>query len=184
MVLVAPSGAGKSTMARRLLDDFDNLRFSTSATTRPPRENETDGVEYHFLSHEEFQQKIDADEFLEWEEVFNGNRYGTLRSAIENLMDNDYFVLLDIEVLGALNVKKMYGDQAFCIYIMPPDLEELKRRLQKRGTESEEMLQSRLERARRELDFADRFDTIVINDDLETAYAEIHELVREYMGAC
>src|SRR5690625_7232087 len=84
-------------MARRLLDDFDNLRFSTSATTRPPRENETDGVEYHFLSHEEFQQKIDADEFLEWEEVFNGNRYGTLRTAIENLMDNDSFVLLDIE---------------------------------------------------------------------------------------
>lgn len=184
MVLVAPSGAGKSTMARRLLDDFDRLRFSISATTRQPREYETDGKEYHFLSQEEFQQKIDNGEFLEWEEVFNGNRYGTLRSAIDSLMEKEYFVLLDIEVLGALNVKEMYGDQAFCIYIMPPDLEELKRRLKRRGTESEEMLHSRLERARKELDYADRFDKVVINDDLETAYREIHTLVSEYIGAC
>ncbi|MEX2601636.1 MAG: guanylate kinase [Balneolaceae bacterium] len=181
IILVAPSGSGKSTLANLLLEEFENIRFSVSATTRPPRTGEKDGVNYHFLTHEKFQEKIDAGEFLEWEEFYNGNRYGTLRSDVENQRDKGYFVLLDIEVFGATRVKKMYGEEALSIFIKPPSLDELKKRLEARGTETEESLKTRLERAGEELTYASRFDRIVVNDDLDEAYRQVKLAVTEFM---
>lgn len=182
IILVAPSGSGKSTMARKLLNDFDNIRFSVSATTRPPRAGEQHGVDYYFLTREEFQTKIEKGEFLEWEEFYNGNRYGTLRSDVEKQLDAGYSVLLDIEVLGASNIKKIYKDEALGIFIKPPSLDVLRERLVKRGTETERMLKERLNRAKKELEYEDRFDITVINDDLETAYQKIHNAVADFIG--
>lgn len=183
IILVAPSGSGKTTMARRLFKDFENLKFSVSATTRPPREGEINGVHYHFLSPDEFQSKIDNGEFLEWEEFYGGKRYGTLQSEVDKKLNSGYFVLLDIEVKGALNIKEIYGDECLSIFIQPPSLEVLKQRLLDRGSENEESLALRLERAEKELTYADRFDRVIINNDLETAYAEIREVVNEFMNS-
>lgn len=183
IVLVAPSGGGKSTMTKRLLKDFDKIRFSVSATTRPPRKGEVDGEHYHFLSTEEFNSRIEKGEFLEWEEFYNQTKYGTLRSDVENQLNKGYFILLDIEVLGALNIKKMYGDEALALFIQPPSLNVLKKRLEKRGTETQETLKPRLERAQKEMAFADKFDTVVINDDLETAYGQIKETVSTFINS-
>lgn len=183
IVLVSPSGGGKSTITQRLLNDFEEIRFSVSATTRQPRKGEIDGRHYHFLSQEEFNSKIDEGDFLEWEEFYNHNRYGTLRSDVENQLNKGYFVLLDIEVLGALNVKKMYGSEALALFIQPPSLGVLKERLEKRGTETEESLNIRLERAKKEMAYADQFDTVVINDDLETAYRQIRETVSNFINS-
>lgn len=180
IILVSPSGGGKSTMTRRLMQDLDWLRFSVSATTRKPRQGEEHGKDYFFLSEEEFRRKIADKEFLEWEEFYNGTLYGTLRSVVENDLKKGYFVLLDIDVLGALNVKNSFGDQALAIFLSPPSLEVLKRRLELRGTETPESLQTRIDRASTEMSYADRFDAIVVNDDLETAYSEILELVQNH----
>lgn len=183
IILVAPSGGGKSTMAKRLLDDFDNLRFSVSATTRPPRKGEKNGVDYHFLSRKEFDRRAAEGAFLEWEEFYNGQRYGTLRSDVENHLNNGYFILLDIEVLGAENVKKMYGNEALAVFLSPPSLDILKARLEARGTESKEMITTRLQRAQKEMACADRFDKIVINDNLEQAYRELKEIISTFINS-
>lgn len=183
MVLVAPSGSGKSTMANKLLADFDQLRFSVSATTRSPRKGEEHGKHYYYLTRQEFREKIEAGDFLEWEEFYNGNLYGTLRDAVENQRDKGYFVLLDIEVLGAVNVKKMYGSDALCIFIQPPSLKVLKQRLTDRGTENDSTLATRLERAEKEIAYADQFDLRVINDNVDTAYAKIKAAVSKFMNA-
>lgn len=180
--MVSPSGGGKSTMTQRLLDDFDNIRFSVSATTRKPRKGEKEGVHYHFLSEEEFKKRINKGDFLEWEEFYNGTLYGTLRSNVEKELEKGYFILLDIEVLGALNVKKIFGNEALAIFIQPPSLDVLKKRLSKRGTEDKQTLQTRIDRAKKEMAFAGRFDHIVINDDLETAYSRIKELVTNFIN--
>ncbi|MEX1011419.1 MAG: guanylate kinase [Balneolaceae bacterium] len=182
IILVAPSGGGKSTMAQRLLKEFDKLRFSTSATTRDPRPGEVDGRDYYFLSDKEFTKKIENKDFLEWEEFFNGTRYGTLRSDVENQLDKGYFVLLDIEVLGATSVKSLYGEDALAIFLKPPSFEILRERLRNRGTESGERLKQRIERAKEELRYADRFDRVVVNDDLETAYSKLKKLVQSFMN--
>ena len=182
LILVAPSGGGKSTIAKRLFEDFSDLKFSVSATTRSPREGEENGVHYHFLSHDEFSQKIEQNDFLEWEEFYGGSRYGTLRSEVDKILKSGYFVLLDIEVKGALNVKQIYGEESFGLFIQPPSFEVLKQRLEARGTESKETLALRLERAREELDYADKFDRIIINDDLETAYNEVKTAVSDFMN--
>jgi guanylate kinase len=181
IILVAPSGGGKSTIAKRLFNDFEALKFSVSATTRTPREGEKDGVHYFYLTPEKFQERIDAADFLEWEEFYGGNRYGTLRSEVDKKLNSGYFILLDIEVKGAVNVKKIYGDQSLGIFIKPPSFEVLEQRLRERGTETEESLNLRLERADEELTYADQFDRIVINDDLETAYNEVKQAVEEFM---
>ena len=181
--MVSPSGGGKTTMTNRLLNDFEKLKFSVSATTRPPREEETDGIHYRFLTKEDFQSRIKKNEFLEWEEFYNGTMYGTLRKCVENELKKGYFVLLDIDVLGALNIKKMYGDESLAIFLVPPSIEVLKKRLELRGTENEKTLQTRIERASKELTYADQFDKVVVNDDLETAYNQIKKIVSTFINS-
>lgn len=183
IILVAPSGAGKSTLAKRLFLDFEDLKFSVSATTRSPREGEEDGKHYHFLTDKEFQDKIDENDFLEWEEFYGGKRYGTLRSEVDKRLKLGYFILLDVEVKGAVNINEIYGDECLSIFVQPPSLEVLRQRLIARGTENEKTLALRLERAEEELTYADRFDRIIINDDLESAYAQIKQAVLKFMNS-
>lgn len=180
IVLVAPSGSGKTTIARRLLRDFPKIRFSVSATTRKPRAGEKDGEDYFFLSPDEFEHKIKEDDFLEWEEFYNGSRYGTLRSEVDKLMESGYFPLLDIEVKGALNVQREYGARSVSIFIQPPSIKELKTRLVNRGTEDDASLQTRLERAEHELTYANKFDYVVINDDLDAAYKQVATIIKMF----
>lgn len=181
VVLTAPSGAGKTTIAHRVLEAFPEMRFSVSVTTRAPRPGEQDGVDYHFLSEEAFWQREAEGDLLEYEEVYKGLYYGTLRSAVAAAARKAP-VLLDIEVKGALNVQRMYGDQAFTIFIAPPSLEILAERLKNRATESDEKRAERLERARMELSLAGQFNVRVINDDLETAVAETLDHVRRFLS--
>jgi guanylate kinase len=181
VVMVAPSGSGKTTMARRLLTDIAELRFSVSATTRAPREGEVDGREYYFISKVEFDRRVAEGEFLEWESFYNGTRYGTLKPEVDFLLKKGYFVLLDLEVHGAQNVKNMYGDRCLSVFIEPPSLSVLEMRLRSRGSETEQSIATRLERAAYEMSFRDRFDIRVVNDDLEHAYAQIYSVVREFL---
>lgn len=168
-------------MAKRLLNDFSDIKFSVSATTRQPRKGETNGVDYHYLTRSQFLKKVEQGRFLEWEEFYNGTMYGTLKADVESELDKGYFVMLDVDVLGALNVKKMYGDEALSIFISPPSLSVLEERLRNRGTESEKSLEVRLERANKELGYADRFDINIINDKIETAYSEIKQAVQSFI---
>lgn len=181
VVVVAPSGSGKTTIARRLLKDISRLKFSVSATTRPPREGEVDGKDYHFLSKDEFQKHIDKGDFLEWEEFYNGKRYGSLRPEIDKQLKKGYFILFDVEVKGAVNIKKAFGDRCLSIFIKPPSIDELKQRLQKRGTEDDKTLAERLERAKMELEYEKQFDVSVVNDNLEEAYASVKSLVQSFI---
>ncbi|HLR90283.1 MAG TPA: guanylate kinase [Balneolaceae bacterium] len=181
LILVAPSGGGKSTMAERLLKDFDKLHFSVSATTRPPRPGEVEGRDYQFLSDQEFKQKIEEGEFLEWEEVYRGVKYGTLRKTIENELEKGYYVLFDLDVLGALNVKKKFGDRALVIFLAPPSLEVLRQRLIDRGSETDQSLKKRLERAKKEMSYADRFDKTVVNDHLDDTYQQVRQIVENFI---
>ncbi len=181
IVIVAPSGSGKSTLINKLTKDFKELQFSVSATTRPPRKGEVHGEHYYFIKPDDFQHKIDNNEFIEWEEFYGGKRYGTLRAEVDKKLKLGYFMLFDLEVKGAVNIKKIYTDDCLSIFIQPPSLNHLKQRLINRGTESEETLAHRLERAEKELTYADRFDRIIINDDLEAAYAELKECVTGFM---
>ncbi|MEX2368340.1 MAG: guanylate kinase [Balneolaceae bacterium] len=183
LILAAPSGGGKSTMAHRLLKDFKNIRFSVSATTRAPRPGETDGKDYYFLTDGEFREKINNGEFLEWEEFYNGKRYGTLRSDVEKKRREGYFILLDIDVLGAASIKKLYGDEALSIFLKPPSMEELRKRLENRRTESADSLETRLKRAGKEMEYSDTFDRVIVNDDLEQAYQQVKKAVRAFMEA-
>lgn len=176
IVIVAPSGAGKTTIAKRLLEEFPQLKFSVSATTRAPRADEIYGKDYYFLTDQEFDERIENNEFLEWE-YYSGNRYGTLRSEVDKLMEKGYFPLLDVEVKGALNVQELYDSDAVSIFIKPPSMEELANRLSERGSETNKSLERRLNRAEEEMSYADRFDYAVVNDDLETAYAEVKEIL-------
>ncbi len=182
IILVAPSGGGKSTMAQRVLEAFDSVKFSVSATTRSPREGEKQGREYYFLTPEEFQERVDRGDFLEWEEFYNGIRYGTLRPDVERLRGEGYHVLLDIEVLGATNIKKIYRNQALAIFLKPPSLQVLRQRLADRGTETEKTLQARLERAEKELAYEDRFDVVIVNDELERAWEELRDVIKQFIG--
>ena len=184
LVLTAPSGAGKSTIARRLMAEMPGLRFSVSATTRAPREGEEPDVHYHFLTREAFEQRLAAGDFLEYEEVYPGRFYGTLRPELEALASSEGVraVVLDIDVKGALNVKRLYGDAALTLFVAPPSLDALADRLRARGTESDEQVAVRLKRAEMEMTHADAFDVCVVNDDLEAAIAETVEAVRSFLA--
>ena len=181
IIFSAPSGSGKSTIINYLLTQDLNLAFSISATSRPPRGSEQNGVEYFFLTPEEFQAKIDADEFLEYEEVYPGRFYGTLKSQVEVQSAQGQTVIFDVDVKGGVNIKKFYGDRALSIFIQPPSIEELRRRLEKRGTDAPEVIDSRVKRAEFELSYAPLYDVVIINDDLQTALAEALAVVKNFL---
>ena len=182
IVLTAPSGAGKTTIARHLLARFPGLRFSVSATTRPPRDGEIDGVDYFFLQEDAFRDLLAQDAFIEHEEVYPGRFYGTLRAELERTAA-DAGALLDIDVVGALNVKRLYGSDALTVFIQPPSLATLAERLRARATEPEERIAARLERAGMELEYASRCDAVVVNDDLATAVEETVAHVAAFLEA-
>lgn len=185
LVLTAPSGAGKTTLAHRLMERVPGLKFSVSATTRSPREGEIPDVHYHFLTTNEFEERIQAGDFLEFEEVYPGRFYGTLRPEMEALAaePDTRAVVLDIDVKGALNVKKIYEDHVLTLFIAPPSLEALADRLHARGTESEDRIEVRLARASLEMEFAPQFDDIIINDDLNTATDTLVARVGAFLDA-
>ncbi|MFB6249958.1 MAG: guanylate kinase [Salinibacter sp.] len=182
VVLTAPSGAGKTTIAHRVLEALPEVQFSVSATTRDARPDETDGEDYHFLSLPEFERRVEAGDLLEYEEVYPGQFYGTLRSEVESKAE-DGPVLLDIDVEGALNVKEAFGDDALVLFVAPPSKAALRSRLRKRGTEDPQALADRLERADRELERADAFDAVVVNDDLDVAVEETLTRIRQFLGS-
>ena len=181
-VFSAPSGSGKTTVVRHLLNNFPDFGFSVSATSRPPRPNEKHGVDYFFLTPEEFKEKISNGEFLEWEEVYNGAYYGTLKSEIDRIRDKGKHIIFDVDVVGGVNIKKHYGDEAMAVFIKPPSLEELSKRLQLRSTETPETLRKRLEKAEWELDFASEFDTVLVNDKLDQALKEAEGIVQNHIN--
>jgi len=182
IIFSAPSGAGKTTIVRHLLEKNLNLEFSVSATSRAPRHNETHGKDYYFLSAEEFKKKITNNEFLEWEEVYNGVYYGSLKSEVERIRNNGKNVIFDVDVVGGLDIKKIYGDEARAIFVQPPSVDELLSRLQNRSTETEEKIQMRIAKAEQELSFASEFDVIITNNDLTQACKEAEKLIREFIG--
>ena len=181
IVLSAPSGTGKSTIIGELMKMPDlNLGFSVSATSRAPRGTEQDGVQYYFLSPDEFAARIERGEFVEWAEVYSGTRYGTLVSEVERVTGRGMNLIMDIDVEGALNVKKRYGDLALLIFIEPPTLQSLEERLRSRATDDDESIRRRLDKAEYEMSFADRYDKVVVNDDLDTAVAEVADNIRAF----
>ncbi|HHU95978.1 MAG: guanylate kinase [Bacteroidota bacterium] len=182
ITISAPSGAGKSTMIRYLLAQDLNIQFSISATSRPPRGEEKDGVEYYFLTPEEFRKRIAADEFLEYEEVYEGRFYGTLKSEVERILCQGKHVIFDVDCVGALNIKKVYGDSALTVFVMPPSVEILRQRLEKRGTDAPEVIENRLAKAEYEMSFAPQFDAIVCNDDYERARVEMLKLITDFIA--
>ena len=182
LIFSAPSGAGKTTIVKHLLQkDFD-LEFSISATSREPRSGENHGEDYCFLSQEEFQQKIKKDDFLEWEEVYAGIFYGTLKSEVERIRQIGKNVIFDVDVIGGLNIKKQYGDEALAVFVQPPSVEELKKRLRNRSTESEEKIEMRIAKAEYEMSFAHKFDLVLVNEKLENVLKEAEELVENYLA--
>ena len=183
IIFSAPSGSGKSTIIGRLMSHKElNMAFSISCTSRPPRGTERDGVEYFFVSPDEFRRRIEADEFLEYEEVYKDRYYGTLKSQVENQLAKGENVVLDVDVKGGCNIKRSYGDRALSLFIQPPSLDELRRRLEGRGTDAPEVIEDRLARASFELTFADKFDHVIINDDLDRAVNEALKAVEEFIS--
>lgn len=182
IVLAAPSGCGKSTIINALLERGDlNLGFAVSATTRPPRQGETDGVNYYFLSEEDFRDRIAEGGFVEFEEVYPGRFYGTLRSEIDRITSQGHNIILDLDVNGALRVKQIYGPQAMTLFIEPPTIDELRRRLEFRGTESPDVIDVRVDRAQYEISRAPEFDRRIVNDKLDTAINETHNMITSFI---
>lgn len=181
IIVSAPSGAGKTTIVRFLLSSGLNLGFSVSATSRQIRPNEIDGIDYFFITPEAFRKKIEEGDLLEWQEVYEGNFYGTLKSQVNFLLDQGKNIIFDVDVVGGLNIKKHFSDRALSVFVSPPSPEELENRLRSRKTDSEETIKKRMEKARWELGFAPRFDYILVNNDLETAKNEILKVVSEFL---
>ena len=182
IIFSAPSGSGKSTIINYLLKQNLNLAFSISATSRPPRGEEKHGVEYFFLSPDEFRQRISNNEFLEYEEVYKDRYYGTLKAQVEKQLEAGQNVVFDVDVVGGCNIKKFYGDRALSLFIQPPCVEELRRRLIGRGTDASEVIEHRVAKAEYELSFASKFDKVIINDDLEATKAEALKVIKEFLN--
>lgn len=183
IIISAPSGCGKSTIIGEIMDRGNvELQFSVSATNRLPRKGETDGVNYYFLSTDDFLAKVAANEFVEFEEVYPGRFYGTLKSVIVRTIENGKNVVLDIDVKGGINVKKLFGDTAVTIFIMPPSVQALKERLINRGTDSPEVIKQRVEKAEYEISFAGEYDYTVVNDNLETAVDEVEKIIKDFIA--
>lgn len=182
IVFSAPSGSGKSTIINYLLEQGLPLEFSISATSRAPRGKEQNGVEYYFLTPDEFRRRIEAGDFLEYEEVYADRFYGTLRSEVDRIAAKDKITIFDVDVHGAMNIKKAFGDKAMTLFIQPPSIDELRNRLVGRGTDSMEVIEQRIARAEYEMGFASKFDKIVVNDQLSVAQCVALESVREFMA--
>ena len=180
IVLTAPSGAGKTTIARRIMSALPEIQFSVSATTRPPRNGERDGIDYHFVTEEQFRRHIENGDLIEYEEVYPGRFYGTLQSEVET-KTREAPILLDIDVMGAINIERMFGKQALTIFVAPPSLDVLAERLRQRKTETPETLAVRLDRARMEMNVRDMFDLIIVNDDLDHAASIAIQAVQDFL---
>lgn len=182
IIIAAPSGAGKTSVTRHLLKSLpDQLAFSISCATRKPRNNEQDGVDYYFIAIDDFKQKIEGEEFVEWEMVYEGKYYGTLKSEMERIWKQNKSPLLDIDVKGGINVQQLYPYNSLSLFIEPPSIDELERRLRLRGTETELTLQARISKANYELSFKQQFDHIILNDDLERACSEALQIVTDFL---
>ena len=182
IIFSAPSGSGKSTLINHLMEQGLNLHFSISATSRPPRGAERDGVEYFFLSPEEFRARIEAGDFLEYQEVYHNRFYGTLKSQVDKQLAEGENVVCDVDVLGAGNIKKAYGERALSVFVRPPSTEALRARLEHRGTDAPEVIDERIARAEFELSFAPTFDAVIVNDDLTVARAQVSEVVQKFLA--
>lgn len=182
IIFSAPSGSGKTTIVKRLLQKNNlNLEFSISASTRPQRSNEVDGKDYYFLSNEKFREKIQEGAFVEWEEVYTGYFYGTLKSEVERIRNKGKNVIFDIDVEGGLNIKKLYGKEALAVFVMPPSVEELEKRLISRSLDASDLIKMRIEKAKTELRYADRFDEILYNKELEKTVKKAEEVIRKFL---
>lgn len=183
IIFSAPSGSGKSTIINKLMSEYGvRGRFSISATSRKPRGSEQDGVEYYFLTEEDFRRRISEGDFLEYEEVYPGCFYGTLRSEVDRTLARGENVILDIDVQGGLNVKKIYADRALTLFIQPPSIERLRERLERRGTDAPEVIERRLAKAETELSFAPKYDAVVVNDDLEEACQTAARTIEDFLS--
>ena len=182
LIFSAPSGSGKSTVVNHLLGLHPELEFSVSATSRPPRGQEQNGVEYYFMDEEEFRSRISRDEFVEYEEVYPGRFYGTLKEEVERIWAKGNVIIFDVDVKGGVNLKRYFGDKALSVFIQAPSIEELRRRLVFRGTDSEEEIDKRVGKAAEEMTYSDKFDHILINDVLDTALAEAEAVVSSFLA--
>ena len=182
VIFSAPSGSGKTTIVRALLELYDQFEFSISATSRAPRGTERDGVDYYFLTPDEFAARAAADAFVEWEEVYAGTCYGTLRSEVERIWAKDHVILFDVDVMGGINLKRIFGEQACSIFIQPPSIEELRRRLEGRGTDAPEVIEKRVAKAAFELEQAPAFDRVVVNDRLDEAIAATCTILDDFLS--
>ena len=182
LIFSAPSGSGKSTIVNHILSLHPEVEFSVSATSRAPRGSEVHGVEYYFLSEDEFREKIARDEFVEYEEVYAGSFYGTLKEEVKRIWAKDHVIIFDVDVKGGVNLKKYFGDKALSVFIQAPSIEELRRRLEKRGTDSQEAIDRRVAKAEEEMTYAPLFDRVLVNDDLETAFKEAEEMVDQFLS--
>lgn len=182
VIFSAPSGSGKTTIVRHILERIPRMVFSVSATSRKKRDNEINGKDYYFLSPEEFRQKIADKEFIEWEEVYPGQYYGTLKQDVERLRNEGKHVVFDVDVVGGLNIKKLFGNNAMAIFVQAPSLKVLEKRLRERSTEDEDSLQKRIGKAIDEMKFSDKFDIILINDKLDTALTEAEKIITNFLN--
>lgn len=181
IIFSAPSGAGKTTITRHVLTSFPQLEFSVSATTRAPRGKEKNGTDYYFISRDEFEQRIKADDFVEWEEVYSGNYYGTLKSEVERIWASGKHVVFDVDVKGGIHLKKIYGSRALSVFIMPPSIAELEKRLFARGTESDEAIHTRVNKAFSEIDYYRDFDKIIVNEKLDKALHDAEMIISSFL---
>lgn len=182
VIISAPSGAGKTTIVKHLLDSGLNLAFSVSATTRPLRGNERDGEDYFFLTVSEFKKRVKNNEFIEWEEVYKDHMYGTLKSELERIWTNGNHALFDVDAKGGINLKKKFGTKSIAIFLIPPSVEELENRLVKRGAENPAKIRMRVEKAKEEINLANQFDTVIINNRLDKAKEEAQKIVSSFLG--
>jgi guanylate kinase len=181
VLFCGPSGSGKTTIVHSLLNAFPKMRFSISATTRPKRDNEVDGVDYYFLTPEQFREKIANNEFLEWEEVYTDRYYGTLKADVQRILADEYIALFDVDVEGGLAIRKNFGNQLLDVFVMPPSVDELHKRLVARATETADSLSKRLEKAEKELHYAFRFNNVIVNINLETSIDDAKSLVQKFL---
>lgn len=181
IIFSAPSGSGKSTIVSHILKLHPEMEFSVSATSRAPRGQEHNGIEYHFFTADEFRKMIAEDKFVEYEEVYAGSFYGTLKSEIQRIWDKGHVIIFDVDVKGGVNLKKYFGDKALSVFIQAPSVEELRKRLVARGTDSAEAIAKRVAKASEEMTYADKFDYILVNDDLQKAYAEAEKVVDDFL---